>query len=277
MEKATSADGTTIAYDRWGQGPLVVIVGGAFNDRGTHAELAQALSRLFTVVSYDRRGRGDSGDAQPYAVEREIEDLAAVIGAAGSGSAGSSAAGGGGLGAGPTAYVHGVSSGGALVLQAAAAGAPIERLSVMEPPYSVDGEPPAQPGYLETLVELSAQGRHDEMVEFFLAGIMAPAQIDAMKQTPMWAGMAAMAPTLVYDTLCLGDEVHAVPVELLSRIEAPAMAVSSTGSFDWLQKAAAQAAAAIPSAVHQSLDGTFHEVPVAVLAPALAAFYTEEQ
>src|ERR1700736_6015725 len=137
METVTSKDGTTIAYDRRGDGLPVVLVGGAFNDRHTFADLAGVLSSEFTAVMYDRRGRGDSGDTLPYVVEREIEDLEAVITAVGR-----------------PAFVHGQSSGGVLGLRAAAAGAPIRRLSMMEPPFRVEGAPPAPERYLETLVEL---------------------------------------------------------------------------------------------------------------------------
>jgi len=153
MEKARSADGTAIAYDVWGSGPLVVIVGGAFNDRNTWARLAQEFAaRGFRAVSYDRRGRGDSGDSLPYAVEPEIGDIAAVIGAAGS--------------QGPV-FAHGVSSGGALLLRALDAGVPVTRASVLEPPYRIEGAPPVPGNYIATLNGFVDGGDRAGLVEFF--------------------------------------------------------------------------------------------------------------
>lgn len=265
MDTATSADGTVIAYERWGEGPQVVVVGGAFNDRRTWAELAQALAEEgFTAVSYDRRGRGDSGDTEPYAVEREIEDLTAVIRAVGSEPGGD----------GPAACLHGVSSGAALALQAAAHGAPVRALSGLEPPYGVEGGPPPDPEYLPTLVRLREQGRNAEIVEFFMSGIgLPPEAIAGARQSPMWAGMLALAPTLVYDTQCLGDVEHRVPVDLLSKLRVPALFVSSTASPEWLQRAAQECAAAAPDGTHRAFEGEFHSIATDVLAPALAEFY----
>src|SRR3954469_159012 len=138
VDKTTSVDGTTIAYDVWGDGPAVVIVGGAFNDRNTWAELGQALAEEgLRAVSYDRRGRGDSGDTRPYALEREFEDLRAVLDAVQPGS---------------PVFAHGVSSGGALLLRAVDAGVPVARASVLEPPYRIPGAPPPAPAdYVGTL------------------------------------------------------------------------------------------------------------------------------
>jgi pimeloyl-ACP methyl ester carboxylesterase len=265
MRTAQSSDGTVIAYDSWGEGPPVVLVGGAFNDRGTWAELGQALAgQGFTAVSYDRRGRGDSGDTEPYAVEREVEDLTAVIASVGERAGGE----------GPAAYLHGVSSGAALALRAVADGAPVLAVSGLEPPYRVEGGPPPEPDYLPTLVELRAQGRKADIVEYFLSGVgLSPEAIEGTRQSPMWAGMVALAPTLVYDTLCLGDVEHVVPVDLLSQVGVPALLISSTGSPDWLRRAAQECAAAVPYGEHRSFEGEFHQVATEVLAPALAEFY----
>ncbi|MGH8829249.1 MAG: alpha/beta fold hydrolase [Jiangellaceae bacterium] len=262
MQKATSADGTTIAYDRWGSGPLVVIVGGAFNDRGAWAELAQALADRFTVVSYDRRGRGDSGDAQPYAVEREIEDLAAVIEAASPDA---------------TAFAHGVSSGGALVLRAVTVGAPISKASVLEPPYRTEGAPPIPDDYVGRLNRFIAEGKRGEAIEFFhTEAVGLPAEIiEPMKGTPAWGYLESMAHTLAYDGEALGGDDHSVPTDMLAGVTIPVLTVSSTGTAPWLGAAAAAVAEAVPGARHRQLEGGFHEVPVQVLAPALTAFYTE--
>jgi alpha-beta hydrolase superfamily lysophospholipase len=260
VRKATSADGTTIAYDQWGDGPLVVIVGGAFNDRGTWAELAQALAGDFTVVSYDRRGRGESGDTEPYAVQREIEDLTAVI-----------------TDRDPdrTAYAHGISSGGALLLRAIAAGAPVTKVSILEPPYRVPGAPPAPPDYRGTLRRFIASGDRGAAVEYFMTGAvgLAPEAVAGMKATPAWAYLEAMAHTLVYDAEALGGDDQQLPTELLAGIAIPLLTVSSAGTAPWLASAAEAVAQGVPSGRYASLEGDFHQVPPAVLAPALATFY----
>jgi hypothetical protein len=262
VERATSADGTTIAYDARGTGPLVVIVGGAFNDRNTWAELAGALAAEgFTAVSYDRRGRGDSGNTEPYAVEREIEDLAAVIAAAG--------------GEGPV-YAHGVSSGAALLFRAAAAGLPLARLSVLEPPYRVPGAPPAPANYIATLQGYVDAGDRDGLVEYFQTQVIGlPVEmVQSFRGTPTWQVLSAMAPTLVNDGLCLGGDDHSLPVDLLASVRAPVLAVASTGTGPhWLAQSVEHVAAVLPAGEWVRLDGDFHVVPPATLAPALAAFY----
>lgn len=262
METTTSTDGTSIAYDVRGSGPLVVIVGGAFNDRGTWAELAGALAGDgFTAVSYDRRGRGGSGDTEPYAVEREIEDLAAVVEAAGAGS---------------PAYAHGVSSGGALLLRAAAAGLPLNRLSVFEPPFRVPGAPPAPPRYVATLRRFLDAGDRDGLVAYFQTEVVGlPAElVGSFRGTPMWAGLCALAPTLVHDGLVLGGDDHSLPVDLLASVPLPVLAVTSSGTAaPWLAQTAEHVSAALPAGEWVRLEGGFHQVPAEALAAVLAAFY----
>jgi pimeloyl-ACP methyl ester carboxylesterase len=259
---ATSADGTTIAYEAWGSGPVVVLVGGAFNDRGTWTELARHLSRLFTAVSYDRRGRGDSGDTRTYAVEREIEDLTAVIRAV-SGEEG-------------TAYVHGTSSGAVLALRAAAAGAPIRAVSGLEPPFRVPSGPPMPEGYLETLQQHLAAGRNGDAVAHFMTQAVGqpPEQVEQMRGMPMWPALEAMAPTLIYDGLVVGD-ADGVPTDVLGAVTVPALVVSSTGSAPWLAEAARATAEAVPGGRYGELEGDFHQVPTGILAPSLAGFYAD--
>lgn len=261
VEKAVSADGTAIAYDSWGSGPLAVVVGGAFNDRKTWGELAEALAAEgFTAVSYDRRGRGDSGDTEPYAVEREVEDLTAVITAAGA--------------EGPV-YAHGVSSGGALLFRAVAGGLPVARISVLEPPYRVPGAPPAPENYIGTLQGYVDAGDRDGLVEYFQTQVVGlPREmVESFRGTPMWQGLAAMAPTLVHDGLCLGGDDHSLPVDLLAQVAVPALLVTSSGTAGWLGQTVEPVAAALPEGRWVRLDGGFHQVPAPVLAPALAAFY----
>src|SRR4030081_1430172 len=139
MDQVRSKDGTEIAFERSGDGPTLILIGGAFADRSGAADSAATLASRFSAVAYDRRGRGDSGDAPAYAVEREVEDLEALIDALGG-----------------TAFVHGMSSGAALALHAAAAGASISRLSGCQPPFAGEGAPPAPERYIETLQELRA-------------------------------------------------------------------------------------------------------------------------
>jgi len=264
MRTATSKDATTIAYDQWGSGPLVVIVGGAFNDRGTWAELAQALAGDFTVVSYDRRGRGDSGDTEPYAVQREIEDLTAVIAEAGRDR---------------TAYAHGVSSGGALLLRAVADGVPVTKASVLEPPYRVAGAPPAPRDYRRTLRRFIDSGDRSAAVEYFMADTVGvPTEAVAqMKATPAWGYLQTMAHTLLYDAEAMGGDEHRLPTDLLAGVTVPVLALSSLSTAPWLASAADAVARAVPGGRHQRLEGGFHDVPPAVLAPALATFYNEER
>ena len=261
MQTTTSPDGTTIAYDVRGTGPLAVIVGGAFNERGTWAELAGALAEDgFTAVSYDRRGRGDSGNTEPYAVEREIEDLSAVIAAAGSD--------------GPV-YAHGVSSGGALLLRAVAAGLAPARISVLEPPFRVPGALPPPAQYIATLQRYVDAGDRDGLVAYFQTEVVGlpPELVRSFRGTPMWEALRAMAPTLVHDGLCLGGDDHSLPVDLLAQVAVPSLLVTSSGTAGWLGQAAGPVAAALPHGEWVRLEGGFHQVPPELLAPALAAFY----
>lgn len=265
MERATSTDGTTIAYDTWGSGPLVVIVGGAFNERHAWAELAQALAAEgFRAVSYDRRGRGDSGDARPYAVAREIEDLVAVIDAARDQA--------------EPVYLHGVSSGAALVFQALATGVDATAASGIEPPYRIDGAPPAPENYIGTLQEMVDRDDREGLVTYFQTQVVGlPAEmLEPVKQSPFWPAMLAMAPTLVADGLALGGDDHSLPRELLARIDVPVLTVTSTGTqLPWLGQTAERVAGALPHGRAVRLEGGFHEVPAPVLAPVLAEFYRE--
>lgn len=264
MKKTNSADGTAIAYDAWGDGALVVIVGGAFNDRAVWSDLAQALAAEgFRAVSYDRRGRGDSDDARPYAVEREIEDISSVIAATRDP-------------ADARTFLHGISSGGALVLQALAAGVEASAASVLEPPYRVEGSPAPPADYLATLQVMVDRDDRAGLVEYFHTQVVGlPSEmLEPAKQSPMWAGMLAMAPTLVADGLALGGDDQSLPVELLARVRVPVLAVASTGTpVPWMERATEQVAEAVADGRAVRLEGGFHEVPTTVLAPALAQFY----
>jgi pimeloyl-ACP methyl ester carboxylesterase len=181
METVTSKDGTSIAYDQLGQGPAVVLVGGGMTTRGDQASLANALASHSAVYNFDRRGRGDSGNTLPFAVEREIEDIAAVIDAAGG-----------------TAYLYGISSGGALALRAAAQLSQVKKLALYEVPFSDD--PEAQRNWKQYVTNLTGaldRGDRGEAVATFLRLVGMPDEnIAGMRGMPMWAGMEAIAPTL---------------------------------------------------------------------------------
>ncbi len=264
MKHTTSADGTRIAYEVWGSGPLVVIVGGAFNERNAWTELAQALAAEgFRAVSYDRRGRGDSEDTRPYAVESEIEDLAAVIDAAREG-------------AGSRVFLHGISSGAALVFQALGAGLQASAASGVEPPYRIDGAPPEPDHYIATLQEMVDRDDREGLVTYFQTEVVGlPAEmLEPVRQSPFWPVMLGMAPTLVADGLALGGDDHSLPRDLLASIDVPVLTIASTGTqLPWLAQTAERVAEALPGGRAIRLEGGFHEVPAPVLAPALADFY----
>ncbi|KZB79449.1 hydrolase [Amycolatopsis regifaucium] len=257
IDTVKSADGTPIAFERRGAGPVVVVVAGAANDRHGDEPLVAELTAEFSVVTYDRRGRGDSGDTAPYAVEREIEDLAAVVASFAE-----------------PVIVHGISSGGALALLAAASGVPMARLSVFEPPYRAEAEEVPE-GYADEMRALVAADRWDEAVTLFMtAAVGSPAEaVEEAKATPMWAELRSFAPTLVYEARVMGDSK--VPAKRLASIATPVLVVNSSGSTDWLKTAALLTTKAIPGAKHVQLDGEFHDVPAGRLAPELGAFYRD--
>lgn len=269
--RATSPDGTTIAFEAFGHGPAAVIVGGAFCDRGAFRPLAQALGEQgFTGVTYDRRGRGDSSDTQPYAVQREIDDLAAVIEAArGASDSGADSRN-------DPAYAHGISSGGALVLEAVAAGAPITKASALEVPYRTPGWPPAPEDYIATLERLEAAGDREGIVHYFHTRVVGlpEGMLGGMKGSPMWDALLAMAPTVRYDALCMGGDDQSLRRDRLANVTVPFLSINSSGTaMPWLHEAPAVLAEALPRGSHRELEGGFHEVPPEVMAPALAEFY----
>ncbi|MCX4469561.1 alpha/beta hydrolase [Micromonospora sp. NBC_01655] len=250
--RVRSADGTIIAYERSGEGPPIVLVGGAFNDRSTTRALAAALAPNFTVFGYDRRGRGDSGDTAPYAVQREIEDIAALVGAAGG-----------------AAHLYGLSSGAILAALATAAGLPVTGLALFEPPFTVGPHAGSRRPIAGRLAELLAADRRADAVECFMVeAVGLPAeQARGMRQQPMWPGLEALAPTLVHDTTITGD--GDLPADRLAAIDVPTVVVDSTASPQWLRDATRATAEAVPGARYVSLEGGFHEVPPERLAAEL--------
>jgi pimeloyl-ACP methyl ester carboxylesterase len=257
MSYANSADGTTIAYDRSGSGPPVVLVGGAFGDRreATVAGLVEVLSPQFTVYNYDRRGRGESGDTQPYALQREIDDVASIIDVAGSG-----------------AMVFGGSSGGALALECVAAGLPISKLAVFEPPYVTDPASPPLPSEAE-LRELVVAGRRGDAVELFLTkgAEMTSEAVAQLKASPFWPEVEAVAHTLAYEAAVVG--AGPVPVERFAVISVPTLVLYGTKSSRRMQDAARAVADTVHQARLQPLEGQAHGDVDGSLGAALSAFF----
>jgi pimeloyl-ACP methyl ester carboxylesterase len=259
LDTVTSADGTRIAVERVGEGRPVILIGGAFNDRSTVAGLAAALAPRFTAYTYDRRGRGDSGDGGGYAVDRELEDLAAVIQHAGG-----------------RASVFGHSSGANLAIEATLRGLPVERLAVYEPPFVVDDSRP-RPGAdlfdrVRTLVE---QDRRDDAVTLFLteAVAMPAGMVDGMRADPVWGLFTGLAHTLPYDVAVCGPGC-ALPADRLAGVTVPVLAIGGGDSPGWMRAAARAVADAVPGGRHLTLDGQDHGVlhqPEALL-PALTGF-----
>jgi pimeloyl-ACP methyl ester carboxylesterase len=258
MDEVISSDGTPIAYEAVGSGPTVVLVGGAFCDHTATAELADALASDFTAVSYDRRGQGASGDTLPYDVRREVADIEALIRCFGD-----------------RAMLHGMSAGAALSLVATAAGAPVDAVSGVEPPYRVSEDAPRLPEGEDAFAAMVSSGSRGDTVAFFMThGVgLAPEVVAQMRRMPMWPGLEAMAHTLVYEVAALGSGAGRLPEEMLADFPVPVLTVYSKASPAWLQAGAAAVAAAVPAGECVGLDGVFHEVPAATIAPVLREFY----
>ena len=258
MSKVTSKDGTTIAFDQSGKGPAVVLVGGILGDRSQQAPLATLLAEHFTVFNYDRRGHGESGDTPPYAVEREIEDLEALIEEAGG-----------------SAFVYGTSGCAVLALEAAAHGlAPnIKKLALWEPPYIIDdSRPPAPRDYKAQLTELLSSGQRGDMVDlFFTKAVGLPVEFVAqMRQAPFWPAQEAFAHTLIYDATIMGD--FSLPTERMATVTVPTLVIDG-GETPWLTHAAQAVVDALPNAQRRTLKGQPHNVAPEALAPALVEFF----
>ncbi|MFE3036871.1 alpha/beta fold hydrolase [Streptomyces canus] len=260
MDKKTlSRDGTPIAYERTGQGPAVILVSGAMSTGGTLAPLAVTLAERFDVLVYDRRGRGASGDTAPYAVAREVDDLAALIETAGG-----------------EASLCGVSSGGALVLEAAASGLPVRRVAVYETPFAdfLDGGAEGNAEYTRNLDAALAEGRRGDAVELFLRLTgMGEEMIQGARQSPMWPGMEAVAPTLAYDNAVMAGGL--VPRDRLASITVPVLAVAGGASPEWMREGTRAVAEAAPKGSYRVLEGQTHMVDPTALAPVLTEFFAD--
>jgi pimeloyl-ACP methyl ester carboxylesterase len=262
MDKVISNDGTEIAYDKRGTGPAVILVDGALCHRsfGPMPHLSELLAQHFTVYNYDRRGRGDSGDTQPYALGREIEDIEALIDEAGG-----------------SAYVFGTSSGACLALETASQlGDKVRKLAMYEPPYNSDqAVSQAWKEYRKQLAELLAAGRRGDAAALFMTSVGTPDdQIDGMRQAPVWAMFEAVAPTLAYDAAALGDD-RSIPANRAAKVIVPTLVMNGT-MIPFMLDTARALANAIPQAQHRTLEGQSHDVNLEVLAPVLVEFFSDK-
>ncbi len=266
METTKSADGTVIAYDRTGDGPPLVVALGAFCDRKSFVPPASLTSR-FTVCTYDRRGRGDSGDTQPYSPDREVADLAAVIEAVSDGTSGS------GVEAGVGAFAFGHSSGAALVLRAAAQGVPMAAVVAYEAPFIIPGTRTLAADPVGRITELVSSGRRSDAVKYWMTEVVqAPAEtVSMMEKSPWWPGLAALTHTLPYDLALSGDQ--GIPVDYLAKITVPVLVLGGANSPDWFHRTVEATAEAIPGARLVMLEGQDHGAPPEVIAEQLTGFF----
>jgi pimeloyl-ACP methyl ester carboxylesterase len=286
MNKVTSKDGTTIAYDQSGQGDPLILVGGALGYRAFAgaADLVDRLAKNFTVINYDRRGRGDSGDTPPYAVEREIEDIEALIDATGG-----------------SAFVYGISSGAVLALEATSKmPGKVKKLALYEPPFIIDdSRPPVPADYLEQLKEAASAGRPGDAVEIFMTRALLippeyvamfrnppappvqgsqPAAEDGPMQPPSWADMEKVGHTLVYDAAVMEGTMYGKPlpadrVAQWARATVPTLVMSGERSEPFFQNTAKMLVGLLPNAEYRLLAGQDHAVAPKALAPALVEFF----
>jgi pimeloyl-ACP methyl ester carboxylesterase len=265
MADVVSKDGTKIAFSRVGQGDPVILVDGAlcYRASGPSRPLAEKLAERFTVITYDRRGRGESGDRAPYAVEREVEDIEALLAEVGG-----------------SAYVYGISSGGALALEAAARLPGVKKLAVYEVPFVVDDtRAPFPSDYGAHLSQLIAADRRGEAVKYFLTKAvgMPGFLITLMKPLPMWSKSKAVAHTLPYDAAALGPETVAgkpLPTERWSGITAPTLVAGGGKSPEWMRNSV-KALARVLGTQQRTLEKQNHMVKPQVLAPVLAEFFAD--
>ena len=261
VEKVTSSDGTRIAYERTGEGPPVVIVGGGLNAKWTFGVLAELLSERFTVFNYDRRGRGDSGDGDPdiYTADLEVDDLKAVLGAVGE-----------------KCSVFANCTGGMIAIRAAGCGVPMTKLALYEPPYSAEGErPPVPDGYLDRLRALLAEDRKSDAVALFEMESVGMSEefLVRFMQNPIWPMFEALAPTLLYDSILGFIDDGAVPFDLLPKIDIPVLVLDGGDSPVWQRNSCEALARGFPQGRHVRFEGQSHIMNKQLVAPVLAEFF----
>jgi pimeloyl-ACP methyl ester carboxylesterase len=258
MQHVTSKDGTIIAYEQSGQGPALVVVGGVLGDHHQQAGLAALLAEHFTVYNIDRRGHGESGFTAPYAVEREVEDIDALI---------TEACG--------SAFVYGTSGPGVLCMEAAARGLSpkMKKLAVWEPPYFVDNSrPPLPHNYMEQLTSLLREDRRGDMVELWMTSAVGmPAEFVAQMRTqPWWPAQEALAHTLIYDAILTGD--FSLPKERIAKATAETLVIDG-GTVPWISQAAQVVADTLPHAYRRTIAGQPHNVADEAMAPVLIEYF----
>lgn len=266
MKTVTSKDGTTIAFDKIGQGQALILVGGMFEQRAMDSETSKLaalplLSQHFTVYHYDRRGRGDSTDTPPYAVKREVEDIEALIDEAGG-----------------SAFVFGISSGAALAFEAALAlGGKVKKLAMYEAPYNDDDDArQAWKAFSKRLKDTLAEGRRGDAVGLFMTLLGMPAEhLPGMQQSPMWPMWEAVAPTIAYDAAALGEEAS-VPTAQAASLTLPAL-IMDGGATEWpfMHTSAVALAKSMPHGQHCTLEGQTHEVAAEAIAPVLIEVFAQ--
>ena len=256
--EAISKDGTRIAYEKSGNGPLLILVDGALCSRafGPMPKLAQLLTGNFTVITYDRRGRNESTDTQPYAAEREIEDIEALINENGG-----------------SAFVTGFSSGAALSLAAAAHGLNITKLALYEPPFMVDKDQQPPADSLQQLQAMIAEDRRGDAVKFFLKDMVGVPAIVVfiMKLTPVWGKLKSVAHTLPYDVAVLGD--FSLPAKKAASVSIPTLISGGDKSQPTLQQAVKKLSEVMPNSELKMLKGQTHNVRGKAIAPVLIEFF----
>ena len=259
MQKVISRDGTQIAYESTGRGPVVILVLGALNSRKSGAKLAKLLAPRFRVIGFDRRGRGDSTDTAPYSPQREVEDVAALVDEVGE-----------------PVHLYGHSSGAALALEVAVRlRKKIKRLAIYEVPYSLDKDAVrAAKAYDKQLKKLLASGRNGDAVALFIRIVgVSDKQLQAIKRLPMWRGLERLAPTLAYDSAVLG-EGHSMPTALLARLTVPTLVMHGGKGAPRMRDVAQAICRIVPKAQFRTLDGQTHGVSPKVLAPVLEEFFS---
>ncbi|MGZ6346359.1 MAG: alpha/beta fold hydrolase [Anaerolineales bacterium] len=262
MNKITSKDGTTIAYEKKGAGPSLILIDGALTYRsfGPLTHLAELLAPHYTVYTFDRRGRGESSNSKPYSVDREIEDIDALIDVAGG-----------------SAFIYGISSGACLALEASIKlGSKIRKLAMYEPPYNAgQGAVQAWRDYRKKLAELLAEGRRGDAVVLFMQLVGTPVdQVNGMRSAPVWPMFEAVAPTLAYDAAAMGTD-RLAPVDRAARVSVPALVMDGGANLAYMpfmHETAATLAKVIPNAEQRTLEGQTHDVNAEVLAPVLVEF-----
>lgn len=266
MQQVISKDGTPIVYDRYGSGPAIIFVHGATEHRAvahTMTQLAQLLAEDFTVYQYDRRGRGDSGDTTPYAIEREIEDIDALVQEAGG-----------------SAFALGMSSGSLLTLRAAAHGIALTKIALYEPPILLDkSRPPLPADYVSQLKSMALSGRGGDAVALFItAGVGMPEEfVQGMRTQPFWPGLEAIAHTLVYDGLIIGNMMDGDPEALKqwATMTVPTLLIGGTGSPEHMLSGGQALAQTLPNAEYRLLPDQTHDVEPTAIAPVVKQYFSQ--